>query len=102
MFTGRFDKSEEVHDSFPVYTASQGELKLFFNLSLNRWVVSKSIGDSDDLRAIGGSTSCPDQEHNWQVWNEDRFEQPDLEEPWAPYIQAPKVLECRPENFEVI
>jgi len=37
----------------------------------------------------------------WNVWNGETFEQPDLEEPWAPYITADKMLECRPETFEV-
>ena len=100
LFTGRFDKSDEVHESFPVYTATRGGLKLFFNTAANRWIVSSNIDDSD-VRAIGGSTPCPDQDDDWKVWNGIAFDEPSLEEPWSPYIIAPKVLECRPETFEV-
>lgn len=100
LFTGRFDKSDEVHESFPVYTATRGGLKLFFNTAANRWIVSSNIDDSD-VRAIGGSTPCPDQDDDWKVWNGIAFDEPSLEEPWSPYIIAPKVLECRPETFEI-
>lgn len=85
---------------FPVYAAAGGDLKLFFNSKVNRWVVSNSIGNRSDIRAYGESSACPDSE-KWMVWDGQSFETPELVEPWSPYIDAPKLFECRPETFEV-
>lgn len=100
LFTGRFDKTDEEYDSFPVYKASRGDLKLFFNSYVNRWIVST---DTDDffVRALGGSTSCPDDETAWKVWQGAGFEKPELIEPWSPYVESNKMFECRPDAFEV-
>lgn len=101
LFSGRFDKSTEEHDMFPIYTSAAGDLKLFFDLKLNRWVVSNIIEDGADIRAFGESTSCPDSE-KWMVWDGQSFDTPELVEPWSPYIAAPKLFECRPETFEIL
>jgi hypothetical protein len=99
LFSGRFDQSGSDHDQFPVYTASTGELKLFFNSKVNRWVVSNDVSNKADIRAVGGSTACPDFK-GWTVWGGENFEAPDLVEPWSPYIAAPQLFECRPETFK--
>jgi len=62
--------------------------------------VSNSIGNRSDIRAYGESSACPDSE-KWMVWDGQSFETPELVEPWSPYIDAPKLFECRPETFEI-
>lgn len=99
LFTGRFDKTADEFDAFPIYKATRGELIMFFSSEVNRWVVSTNTDDFF-VRALGGSTSCPDEEESWKVWDGKAFSDPDLVEPWAPYIHAPKMAECRPEDFE--
>ena len=65
-----------------------------------RWVVSDDIR-GEEVRAVGGAESCPDEIENWKVWDGRTFSAPDLHEPWSPYIEAEKMFECRPETFEV-
>lgn len=102
LFSGKFNIDEE-HDGFPAYAASAGELKMFFNSELNRWVVSDKIDNAADIRAYGESTSCPDATDNWMVFDviSEEFETPDLTEPWSPYIKSTKMFECWPESFRV-
>jgi len=100
LFAGKFNIDGE-HDGFPAYKAVAGELKMFFNADLNRWVVSDKVDNSADIRAYGKATSCPDTKHSWKVYDiiTEEFETPDLTEPWTPYINSSKMFECWPKSF---
>lgn len=100
LFAGRFDQTTKIHNGFPVYRAAGGDMKIFFNKSLNRWSVSDEVNDRVLLRALGGDDSCPDSS-DWLVWDGVAFSAPDLTEPWAPYVESDKMLECRPTDFSV-
>jgi len=102
LFSGRFDQVTGDH-AHPDYVASTGDLNLYFHPHFNRWVVSNQIayGKDTEIRAFGdGSGACPDQQ-NWRVWNGESFEQPDLVEPWSPYVAAERMFECRPDSFQM-
>ena len=102
LFSGRFDQVTGDH-AHPDYVASTGDLNLYFHPHFNRWVVSNQIayGKDTEIRAFGdGSGACPEQQ-NWRVWNGQSFEQPDLVEPWSPYVAAERMFECRPDSFQV-
>lgn len=98
LFAGRFDATTNMHNGFPVYKAAGGDMKLFYNDYLNRWTVSDEVNDRVLLRGLGSPTSCP-TDSNWLIWDGNSFSAPDLTEPWAPYVKADKMFECRPTNF---
>lgn len=101
LFSGKFHIDGE-HDGFPAYSPTAGELKMFFNSDLNRWVVAEKIDNTADIRAYGKSTSCPEATDNWMVYDiiSEEFETPDLTEPWSPYIKSSKMFECWPESAD--
>ena len=53
---------------YPIYIGAAGDIKVYFNNELNRWVASDSLDENAEIRAIGNNESCPDQT-NWLVWN---------------------------------
>jgi len=97
-FPRRFNLTTEVFNAFPVYEASSGPLKVFFESGLNRWVIADDL-TSDEFRAIGSAASCPTTE--WMIWVADDFVTPYLQQQNAPYIEPAMMLECVTESFTV-
>lgn len=68
LFSGRMDLVDVDESGFPIYIGAAGDIKVYFNNELNRWVASDSLDENEEIRAIGNNESCPDQT-NWLVWN---------------------------------
>lgn len=98
-FPRRFNLTTEVFNAFPVYEASSGPLKVFFESELNRWVIADDV-TSNEFRAIGSATPCPTGSE-WMIWVEDEFVTPFMQQQNAPYIEPDMMLECVPETFTV-
>merc|ERR1712048_1018658 len=98
-FPQRFKLTDKNHNEFPVYEALAGPLKVFFDVALNRWVISDNL-DTTDYRAIGSNGSCPDFS-NWKLWTEGKFSLPNLENSRVPYVNPEQMLECVPEVFDL-
>lgn len=98
LFSGRFNLMEKTFNNFPTYEATAGELKLFFNSKINKWTVSDTIDNESEIRAVGGSQSCPAGD-KWEIYNGTEFEVLDLTEPWVPYVASNELFQCRPEEF---
>ena len=98
LFSGKFVKNIDE----TAYISTSSDLKIYFHENFNRWIVSNEISKSKNIgiRAFGGNSKCPETE-NWKIWNGKEFETMDLTEPWSPYVHSEKLLECRPENFQV-
>ena len=68
LFSGRMDLVDLDESGYPIYIGAAGDIKVYFNAELNRWVASDSLDENEEIRAIGNNESCPDQT-NWLVWN---------------------------------
>ncbi|CAG5079277.1 Oidioi.mRNA.OKI2018_I69.PAR.g9214.t1.cds [Oikopleura dioica] len=58
--------------------------------------------DKDMIRGYSSDeapkVSCPEQS-GFMIWDGENFTEPDLQEPWSPYIVPSNFLECVPEEF---
>jgi hypothetical protein len=100
LFSGRFNQIRGANDI--TYKASAGPLFVMYYEKINRWIVaSEEVDPSERIRAYGPATGCPDASREWMVWNGEKFETPDLTEPWTPYIVSEEIFECLPKEFEI-
>lgn len=96
LFSGRIRKISESS-----YSSSSGDIALSFDFELARWVLHKK----DDVDMIRGysteddvQVTCPENS-GFMIWDGENFTEPDLTEPWSPYIVPSHFLECVPEEF---
>lgn len=101
LFCREFNILDEKFNNFPTFGAKSGGLKLFFNSKINKWTVSDNLSNEADIRAVGGSNSCPDSVDLWAVFNGKTFEDMDLTQLQVPYIKSNRFFECVPEEFSI-
>jgi len=96
LFSGRIRKVSPTE-----YSSSAGDIALSFDSELARWVLHKK-DDKDMIRGYSGNDdvqlTCPESS-GFMIWDGESFSEPDLQEPWSPYIVPSHFLECVPEKF---
>ena len=96
LFSGRIRKVSPTE-----YSSSAGDIALSFDKELARWVLHKK-DDKDMIRGYSSDeapkVTCPEQS-GFMIWDGENFTEPDLQEPWSPYIVPSNFLECVPEEF---
>lgn len=96
LFSGRIRKVSDTS-----YSSSSGDIALSFDAELARWVLHKK-DDKDMIRGYSSEDeveiTCPEKS-GFMIWDGENFTEPDLTEPWSPYIVPSHFLECVPEEF---